>query len=68
MENKQELQLNAEWIKSWSQYLQQPPFCATPNPQTDAVIQSVLEAMLQGNSCVLLEPNAVGNLGHLAIS
>ena len=68
MENKQEQQLNAEWIKSWSQYLQQPPFSATPNPQADAVIQSVLEAMLQGNSCVLFEPDAVQILGRLAIS
>ncbi len=68
MENKQEQPLNAEWIKSWSQFIQQPPFCATPNLQVDAVVQSVFEAMLQGNSCVPVEENALQNLGHLAVS
>ena len=68
MENKQALQLTPDWIAQWSQSIQQPPFCASPNLQADTLIQSVLAAMLQGNSCVPIQADTPQILANLAVS
>lgn len=70
MENKQDLDIQTpQWIAAWSQYLLQQ--FSTGSQQLDqakSLIEKVLEANLQGDSCIAQQGQNIQSLGHLALS
>lgn len=70
MENKQDLDIQTpQWIVVWSQYLLQQ--FSTGSHQLDqakSLIEKVLEANLQGDSCIAQQGQNIQSLGHLALS
>ncbi|WP_089605327.1 exodeoxyribonuclease V subunit alpha [Acinetobacter piscicola] len=70
MENKQDLDTHTpQWIATWSQYLLQQ--FSTDQQQIDQaklLIEEVLEANLQGDSCIAQHDQNIQSLGHLALS
>ncbi len=53
-------------LASWIDYLCQPPFSsATFDDAAKALMQNVLDAMQQGDSCIVAEPSQIAGLHHL---
>lgn len=71
VENKQQQQSqHPEWIRTWSQFIRQSPLGSTLAQQDDCddLIQHVLEAMQQGDSCVAVTEQQTQKLEHLVVS
>ncbi|MEG2922013.1 MAG: exodeoxyribonuclease V subunit alpha, partial [Acinetobacter sp.] len=70
MENKQDLDTHTpQWIATWSQYLLQQ--FSTDQQQIDQaklLIEEILDANLQGDSCIVWHDQNLQCLGHLAVS
>ncbi len=57
------------WLNMWSHYFTQAPFTQSAQPETAAqVLQQLVEASLQGDSCIDVDSTQLEALGDLAIS
>lgn len=69
MENKQDKEhQSAEWIGTWSRFIRQKPFTQGAQSEIDSdVIEQVLEAIQNGNSCIPATQAQVDTLQNLVI-
>lgn len=57
------------WLNMWSNYLTQAPFSQSAQTVSAAqILQQLIEASLQGDSCIALDPTQLEALGDLAVS
>ena len=57
------------WLNMWSNYLSQAPFSqSTQTVNAAQVLQQLVEASLQGDSCIEVEPSQIAALADLAVS
>ena len=57
------------WLNMWSNYLSQAPFSqSTQTVNAAQVLQQLVEASLQGDSCIEVEPSLIAALADLAVS
>jgi exodeoxyribonuclease V alpha subunit len=57
------------WLNMWSDYLSQAPFSqSTQTVNAAQVLQQLVEASLQGDSCIEVEPSQIAALADLAVS
>jgi exodeoxyribonuclease V alpha subunit len=57
------------WLNMWSNYLAQVPFSQSAQTVSAAqILQQLIEASLQGDSCIALDPIQLEALGDLAVS
>lgn len=57
------------WLNMWSNYLAQAPFSQSAQTVSAAqILQQLIEASLQGESCIALDPIQLEALGDLAVS
>lgn len=70
MENKQDqAHPSAEWMGTWSRFIRQQPFSQRPPHEMDSdIIEQVLEAIQQGNSCIAATQAQVDTLQDLVVS
>jgi exodeoxyribonuclease V alpha subunit len=58
-----------DWLNSWSAYLTQPPFSHSSQPERAAqILQQLVQASLQGDSCIAFDPTQLEALGDLVVS
>lgn len=70
MENKQSKEdQSAEWISTWSRFIRQKPLSHAPQHETGSdIIEQVLEAIQQGDSCISASSEQVETLNDLVVS
>ncbi|NNH00494.1 exodeoxyribonuclease V subunit alpha [Acinetobacter sp. ANC 5414] len=70
MENKQYKEgQSAEWISTWSQFIRQKPFShASQQENSSDIIEQVLEAIQQGDSCISATQAQADTLNDLVVS
>ncbi|MFH7765601.1 exodeoxyribonuclease V subunit alpha [Acinetobacter sp. BSP-28] len=70
MENKQyKDDQSAEWISTWSRFIRQKPFSYAPQDENSSdIIQQVLEAVQQGDSCISATQAQADTLNDLVVS
>ncbi|NNG81265.1 exodeoxyribonuclease V subunit alpha [Acinetobacter sp. ANC 5378] len=70
MENKQYKEgQSAEWISTWSQFIRQKPFShASQQENSSDIIEQVLEAIQQGDSCISATQAQADTLHDLVVS
>ena len=57
------------WLTTWSHYLCQAPFAQLPQSELAAqILQQLIEASLQGDSCIAADQTQLAILGELAVS
>ena len=57
------------WLNQWSRYLTQTPFSKSAHAHHAAqVLQQLIEASMQGDSCIPVDANQIEALGDLAVS
>ena len=57
------------WLNKWSNYLTQAPFSqSTQTVNAAQILQQLLEASLQGDSCIAIEATQIEALADLAVS
>ncbi|RQL64653.1 hypothetical protein BJI58_02640 [Acinetobacter baumannii] len=62
-------QSDLSWLTTWSTFLNQAPFTAqTQAPEAAYFLQQLIEASLQGDSCIEISPEQIETLGQLVIS
>ncbi|MDC4428859.1 exodeoxyribonuclease V subunit alpha [Acinetobacter baumannii] len=62
-------QSDLSWLMTWSTFLNQAPFTAqTQAPEAAYFLQQLIEASLQGDSCIEISPEQIETLGQLVIS
>lgn len=62
-------QADLSWLTTWSNFLNQAPFTEQSQvPDTASYLQQLIEASLQGDSCIDVSPEQIAALGQLAIS
>lgn len=59
------IQAEMTWLNTWSQYITQAPFGVGLSVQAQQLIEAVLEATTQGNSCIEVSEQHVQSLQHL---
>ncbi len=58
-----------QWLNVWSHYLSQAPFSQSAQPSNAAkILEQLMEASLQGDSCIDFEAIQLEALGDLAVS
>ncbi|HQV24447.1 MAG TPA: exodeoxyribonuclease V subunit alpha, partial [Acinetobacter sp.] len=58
-----------DWLNSWSAYLTQPPFSHSSQPEcATQILQQLVQASLQGDSCIEFDPTQLEALGDLVVS
>ncbi|NNH37542.1 exodeoxyribonuclease V subunit alpha [Acinetobacter sp. ANC 4280] len=70
VENKQyKDDQSAEWISTWSQFIRQKPFSHTSQQENSSnIIEQVLEAIQQGDSCISATQAQADTLNDLVVS
>ena len=70
MENKQyKDDQSAEWISTWSRFIRQKPFSQAAQDENDHdIIEQVLEAIQQGDSCISATQAQADTLNDLVVS
>ena len=70
MENKQYKEgQSAEWISTWSRFIRQKPFShASQQENSNDIIEQVLEAIQQGDSCISATQAQADTLNDLVVS
>ena len=70
MENKQSKEgQSAEWISTWSRFIRQKPLSHAPQHETGSdIIEQVLEAIQQGDSCISASSEQAETLNDLVVS
>lgn len=70
MENKQSKEgQSAEWISTWSRFIRQKPLSHASQHETgNDIIEQVLEAIQQGDSCIFASSEQVETLNDLVVS
>ena len=70
MENKQvKDDQSAEWISTWSQFIRQKPFSHAPQDESSSdIIEQVLDAIQQGDSCISASLEQAETLNDLVVS
>lgn len=70
MENKQSKEgQSAEWISTWSRFIRQKPLSHASQHETGSdIIEQVLEAIQQGDSCISASSEQVETLNDLVVS
>ena len=70
MENKQSKEgQSAEWISTWSRFIRQKPLSHAPQQETGSdIIEQVLEAIQQGDSCISASSEQAETLNDLVVS
>lgn len=62
-------QADLSWLTTWSSFLNQAPFTEQSQvPETTSYLQQLIEASLQGDSCIDVSSEQIAALGQLAIS
>ncbi|WP_087090135.1 exodeoxyribonuclease V subunit alpha [Acinetobacter pittii] len=62
-------QADLSWLITWSNFLNQAPFTEQSQvPVTTSYLQQLIEASLQGDSCIDVSSEQIAALGQLAIS
>ncbi|MCG9511243.1 exodeoxyribonuclease V subunit alpha [Acinetobacter pittii] len=62
-------QADLSWLTTWSNFLNQAPFTEQSQvPETTFYLQQLIEASLQGDSCIDVSSEQIAALGQLAIS
>ncbi|MNM14774.1 RecBCD enzyme subunit RecD [compost metagenome] len=62
-------QADLSWLTTWSNFLNQAPFTEQSQvPDTASYLQQLIEASLQGDSCIDVSPEQIAALGQLALS
>ncbi len=62
-------QANLSWLTTWSNFLNQAPFTEQSQvPEATSYLQQLIEASLQGDSCIDISSEQIAALGQLAIS
>ncbi|WP_447508122.1 exodeoxyribonuclease V subunit alpha [Acinetobacter lactucae] len=62
-------QADLSWLTTWSNFLNQAPFTEQSQmPETTSYLQQLIEASLQGDSCIDISSEQIAALGQLAIS
>ncbi|KQE94932.1 exodeoxyribonuclease V subunit alpha [Acinetobacter lactucae] len=62
-------QADLSWLTTWSNFLNQAPFTEQSQvPETTSYLQQLIEASLQGDSCIDVSSEQIAALGQLAIS
>ncbi|RSO57178.1 exodeoxyribonuclease V subunit alpha [Acinetobacter lactucae] len=62
-------QADLSWLTTWSNFLNQAPFTEQSQvPETTFYLQQLIEASLQGDSCIDISSEQIAALGQLAIS
>ena len=57
------------WLTTWSHYLCQAPFAQLPQSELAAqILQQLIDASLQGDSCIAVDQTQLAILGELAVS
>lgn len=57
------------WLTTWSNFLNQAPFTEQSQvPEVTSYLQQLIEASLQGDSCIDISSEQIAALGQLAIS
>ena len=69
MENKQyQPASHATWFSTWSQFIRQAPFSQVATAEDDnSLIEQLLEALQQGDSCIAASSLQAESLGDLWI-
>lgn len=58
-----------DWLNSWSAYLTQAPFSHSSQPEhATQILQQLVQASLQGDSCIEFDPIQLEALGDLVVS
>ena len=70
MENKQSKEgQSAEWISTWSRFIRHKPLSHAPQHETGSdIIEQVLEAIQQGDSCISASSEQAETLNDLVVS
>ncbi|MFW2113308.1 exodeoxyribonuclease V subunit alpha [Acinetobacter geminorum] len=62
-------QADLSWLTTWSNFLNQAPFTEQSQvPEVTSYLQQLIEASLQGDSCIDISSEQIAALGQLAIS
>lgn len=62
-------QADLSWLITWSNFLNQVPFTEQSQvPEATSYLQQLIEASLQGDSCIDISSEQIAALGQLAIS
>ncbi|MGE8551135.1 MAG: ATP-dependent DNA helicase, partial [Acinetobacter calcoaceticus] len=62
-------QADLSWLTTWSNFLNQAPFTEqSQGPEATSYLQQLIEASLQGDSCIDVSSEQIAALGQLAIS
>ncbi|MEQ1267110.1 exodeoxyribonuclease V subunit alpha [Acinetobacter pittii] len=62
-------QADLSWLTKWSNFLNQAPFTEQSQvPEATSYLQQLIEASLQGDSCIDVSSEQIAALGQLAIS
>ncbi|MEO4207895.1 exodeoxyribonuclease V subunit alpha [Acinetobacter pittii] len=62
-------QADLSWLTTWSNFLNQAPFTEQSQvSETTSYLQQLIEASLQGDSCIDISSEQIAALGQLAIS
>ncbi|RSO38582.1 exodeoxyribonuclease V subunit alpha [Acinetobacter lactucae] len=62
-------QADLSWLTTWSNFLNQAPFTEQSQvPEATSYLQQLIEASLQGDSCIDVSSQQIAALGQLAIS
>ncbi|OCY49885.1 exodeoxyribonuclease V subunit alpha [Acinetobacter pittii] len=62
-------QADLSWLTTWSNFLNQVPFTEQSQvPEATSYLQQLIEASLQGDSCIDISSEQIAALGQLAIS
>lgn len=62
-------QADLSWLTTWSNFLNQAPFTEQSQvPETTFYLQQLIEASLQGDSCIDVSSEQIAALGQLALS
>lgn len=62
-------QADLSWLTTWSNFLNQAPFTEQSQvPEATSYLQQLIEASLQGDSCIDISSEQIAALGQLAIS
>ncbi len=62
-------QADLSWLTTWSNFLNQAPFTEQSQvPEATSYLQQLIEASLQGDSCIDVSSEQIAALGQLAIS
>nr|WP_213032986.1 exodeoxyribonuclease V subunit alpha [Acinetobacter sp. ANC 4470] len=60
---------SAEWISTWSRFIRQKPFSHAPKHEnSNDIIEQVLEAIQQGDSCISASSEQAETLNDLVVS